>query len=68
MPVIRVEPQVTESNSVVAPWDGELAAVSTIDGAIIWSRTLPFGTPFVDSIGANGNVIVVAMNSVPRSD
>lgn len=67
-PVVRVEPQVISGTTVVALWEGEITAVSTVDGSTIWSVTVPFGTSFMNSVGANDDVIVVAMNSLPWSD
>ena len=64
----RVEPQMVVGTLVVALWEGQLSVLSTADGSVTWSTILPFGAPWMNSVGANGNVVVVAINSRPWSD
>jgi outer membrane protein assembly factor BamB len=63
-----VEPQVISGTSVVGMWEGELAIISTADGTTMWSATEPFGSPLMNSAGSNGDVVVIAMNSLPWRD
>jgi outer membrane protein assembly factor BamB len=63
-----VEPQLISETSLVALWEGELAVVSTADGATIWSAREPFRSPLMNSVGSNGDSVFVAINSLPWRD
>lgn len=67
-PRVMVEPQLVSGRSVFTMWEGEIAVVSTTDGTSLWSATLPFGSPLMNSVGTNGEVVVVAINSRPWDD
>ena len=62
------EPQLISGTSLVLLWEGELAVVSTTDGATIWSATQPFRSPLMNSVGSNGDSVFVAINSLPWRD
>jgi outer membrane protein assembly factor BamB len=63
-----VEPQLIDGTSLVALWGGELAVLSTADGATIWPATEPFDSPLMNSAGSNGTSVFVAINSLPWGD
>jgi outer membrane protein assembly factor BamB len=65
---VHVEPQMISGTSLVGLWEGEIAVVSTIDGATVWSTTQPFRSSLMNSVGSNGDAIVVAINSLPWGD
>lgn len=62
------EPQLISGTSLLLLWEGELAVVSTTDGATVWSATQPFGSPLMNSVGSNGDTVFVAINSLPWGD
>jgi outer membrane protein assembly factor BamB len=62
------EPQFISGTSLVLLWEGELAVVSTTDGATVWSETQPFHSPLMNSVSTNGATVFVAINSLPWSD
>lgn len=64
----HVEPQLISGTSLVMLWNGDIAVLSTTDGATIWSATEPFESPLMNSVGSNGNSVFVAINSLPWSD
>lgn len=67
-PTPFVEPQLINGISLVGLWEEELAVVSTIDGAAIWSATQLFGSSWMNSVGSNGDSVFVAINSLPWGD
>lgn len=67
-PTPFVEPQLINGTSLVGLWEEELAVVSTIDGATIWSATQPFRSSWMNSVGSNGDCVFVAINSLPWGD
>jgi len=67
-PASHVEPQLISGTSLVMLWEGELAVLSTTDGATLWSATEPFGSPLMNSVGSNGDSVFVAINSLPWGD
>lgn len=62
------QPQLIDGTSLVMLWEGELAVLSTTDGATIWAATEPFGSPLMNSVGSNGDSVFVAINSLPWAD
>ena len=62
------EPQLISGTSLVLLWEGEVAVLSTTDGATTWSATEPFGSPLMNSVGTNGDAVFVAINSRPWTD
>lgn len=64
----HVEPQLISGTSIVLLWEGELAVMSTVDGATIWSATQPFHSLLMNSVGSNGDAVFVAINSLPWRD
>jgi outer membrane protein assembly factor BamB len=67
-PTPAAEPQMIDGTSLVLLWEGELAVLSTTDGATVWSATEPFGSPLMNSVGSNGDSVFVAINSLPWAD
>jgi outer membrane protein assembly factor BamB len=65
---VHVEPQLISGTSLVGLWEGEVAVMSTTNGATTWSATQPFRSPLMNSAGSNGDVVIVAINSLPWSD
>jgi outer membrane protein assembly factor BamB len=65
---VHVEPQLISGTSLVGLWESEVAVMSTTNGATTWSATQPFGSPLMNSAGSNGDVVIVAINSLPWSD
>ena len=64
----RIDPQLISGTTLVMLWEGEIAVVSTTDGATIWSATQPFQSAWMNSVGANGDSVFVAINSLPWMD
>jgi outer membrane protein assembly factor BamB len=62
------ELQLISGTSLVLLWEGEIAVVSTADGATVWSTMQPFGSPLMNSVGSNGASVFVAINSLPWGD
>jgi outer membrane protein assembly factor BamB len=62
------EPQLISGTSLVLLWEGQLAVMSTSDGATMWSVTQPFKSPLMNSVGSNGDAVFVAINSLPWGD
>jgi outer membrane protein assembly factor BamB len=67
-PVARVQPQLISGTTLIGLWEGEVAAFSTSDGTILWSATQPFGSPFMNSVGSDNDLVFVAINSLPWGD
>jgi len=62
------DPQLIDGTSLVMLWEGSLAVVSTTDGSTIWSTLEPLGSPLMNSVGTNGVMVFVAVNSIPWGD
>jgi outer membrane protein assembly factor BamB len=45
------QPQLVVGHTLVLLWEGTLSAVSTSDGATLWSARLPLGSPLMNSVG-----------------
>ena len=65
-------PQRISGTSLVLLGDREVEVLSTTDGATIWSKKEPFGSPDniqpqMISVGSNGAAVFVASNSVPAA-
>jgi outer membrane protein assembly factor BamB len=67
-PTTHAQPQLISGTSLVMLWEGELAVLSTTDGATIWAVTEPFGTPLMNSVDSNDDMVFVAINSLPWAD
>jgi outer membrane protein assembly factor BamB len=65
---LEIHPQRIDGTSLVLLWEGQLAVLSTTDGATLWSATEPFGSPLMNSVGSNGATVFVAINSRPWGD
>ncbi len=64
----RGEPQLITGTTLVLLWEGDLSAVSTSDGSILWTTVEPFGSPLMNNVGVFGSSLFVALNSRPWGD
>lgn len=62
------QPQLIAGTTLVLLWEGTLSAVSTRDGSTLWTTDQPLGSPLMNSVGALGSSLVVAVNSRPWGD
>ena len=62
------EPQLIAGTAVVALWEQRLSAVSTSNGAVLWSADAPFGSPWMSSVAVDATTVYVSVNSRPWGD
>jgi outer membrane protein assembly factor BamB len=62
------QPQAAVQGGVALMWESVIGVLESADGATRWSRVDPVGTPFMNSLAASDELIVVGINSLPWGD